>query len=313
MRALELFAGAGGLALGVERAGFEHAGVVELNAHAVASLRRNTNWPIYDADVRTLDYRAFGDVTLVSGGPPCQPFSIGGQHSGSRDTRDMFPEATRAVAELEPMAFLFENVAGLVRPRFRPYFDGVIAALRRAGPGYQIAHVAVNAADYGVPQVRRRVFVVGYRADTGLTWDPPVPTHEKDEWVTVAEALADLPDPEHVRSDIPGHAFQPNARPYPGHTGSPPDKPAKTLKAGVHGVPGGENMLRRPDGSVRYFSVREAARLQTFPDRWHFSGAWTEAMRQIGNAVPVRLATIIAQSVAAPLLRLSGETACPTR
>ena len=95
--------------------------------------------------------------------------------------------------------------------------------------------------------------------------------------------------------------FNPGARSYAGHTGSPLDEPAKTLKAGDHGVPGGENMLARVDGSVRYFTVREAARLQTFPDSYTFCGAWTEAMRQLGNAVPVRLAEVVASSVAETL------------
>lgn len=302
MRSLELFAGCGGLALGVEQAGFEHVGVVEIDANAAASLRYNTSWPVHEVDVRTLDYGQFEEVMLVSGGPPCQPFSVGGRHSGPRDARDMFPEATRAVDELRPLAFLFENVAGLVRPRFCEYLGEVIDALSRAGPGYRVSYMAANAADYGVPQVRRRVFIVGFRVDTDFSWEPPAATHSKSEWVTIAQALADLPDPEYFpRTGISGHVFQPNARVYPGHTGSPLDKPAKTLKAGVHGVPGGENMLRRPDGTVRYFSVREAARLQTFPDQWQFSGAWTEAMRQIGNAVPVQLAAAIAQSVAAPI------------
>jgi len=94
--------------------------------------------------------------------------------------------------------------------------------------------------------------------------------------------------------EILNHVGNPGARVYPGHTGSPLDEPAKTLKAGDHGVPGGENMLRRPDGTVRYFTVREAARLQTFPDAYHFQGAWTEAMRQLGNAVPVALARAVA-------------------
>jgi DNA (cytosine-5)-methyltransferase 1 len=99
--------------------------------------------------------------------------------------------------------------------------------------------------------------------------------------------------------------FQSGARSYPGHTGSPIDEPAKTLKAGDHGVPGGENMLRRADGSIRYFSVRESARLQTFPDDFWFHGSWTETMRQLGNAVPVRLAKIVAASVY-DQLRTSG-------
>lgn len=100
---------------------------------------------------------------------------------------------------------------------------------------------------------------------------------------------------------IANHVFNPGARSYPGHTGSPLDEPGKTLKAGDHGVPGGENMLLRPDGSVRYFTVREAARLQTFPDDYVFRGSWSETMRQLGNAVPVRLAQVIASSVAAIL------------
>jgi DNA (cytosine-5)-methyltransferase 1 len=124
-------------------------------------------------------------------------------------------------------------------------------------------------------------------------------------WRTVRDAIGGLPDPEHDRrrsASIDSHRFQPGARSYPGHTGSPLDAPAKTLKAGVHGVPGGENMLRRPDGSVRYFTIRESARLQTFPDAYKFHGAWGECMRQIGNAVPVELAHVVARNVATNLL-----------
>ncbi len=119
-------------------------------------------------------------------------------------------------------------------------------------------------------------------------------------WQTVREALHDLPDPEYkprLAAEIWNHQFQPGARAYLGHTGSALDEPAKTLKAGVHGVPGGENMLARPDGSVRYFSVRETARIQTFPDNYVFHGSWTEVMRQLGNAVPVELAQRVGESV----------------
>jgi DNA (cytosine-5)-methyltransferase 1 len=127
-------------------------------------------------------------------------------------------------------------------------------------------------------------------------------------WLTVRDAISDLPDPERFPTNkIPNHRFNPGARSYPGHTGSPLDEPAKTLKAGDHGVPGGENMLTRPDGSLRYFTVREAARLQTFPDDYVFRGAWTEAMRQLGNAVPVRLAKVVASSVARTLLAIEGQ------
>ena len=127
-------------------------------------------------------------------------------------------------------------------------------------------------------------------------------------WLTVRDAISDLPDPEkYPDNDVPNHRHNPGARSYKGHTGSRLDEPSKTLKAGDHGVPGGENMLARVDGTVRYFTVREAARLQTFPDDYVFRGAWTEAMRQLGNAVPVRLAEVVARSVANSLRAQSGN------
>jgi DNA (cytosine-5)-methyltransferase 1 len=204
----------------------------------------------------------------------------------------------------------------------------------------------VNAADFGVPQHRERVVIVGFRWDIHEPWGFPLGTHSgdalesakwihgtyweehqipraqrprrsdrienrleriatlpfADRWRTVRDALAGLPNPQSPdASRIPNHRFQQGARSYPGHTGSVLDAPAKTLKAGDHGVPGGENMLAHPNGSVRYFTVRESARLQTFPDWYHFPSSWTESMRQIGNAVPVTLARVIGASVAATL------------
>ena len=209
------------------------------------------------------------------------------------------------------------------------------------GLRYNVVFQLLNAADYGVPQARQRVFVVGFRADLGVEWHFPKPTHSRlalarEQWVTgdywrrygikriqaddppsptllraaresdgcqpwrtVRDALKGLPEPSSERDSplFANHRLILGARAYPGHTGSPIDLPAKTLKAGVHGVPGGENMMALPDGSVRYFTVREAARLQTFPDRWVFAGAWSEAMRQLGNAVPMELASVVAGSI----------------
>lgn len=124
-------------------------------------------------------------------------------------------------------------------------------------------------------------------------------------WQTVRDALSGLPDPEHESSSyFHNHRSNPGARSYVGHTGSPLDEPAKTLKAGDHGVPGGENMLMKPDGTVRYFTVRESARLQTFPDDYFLHGAWGEAMRQLGNAVPVTLAKTVADQISFKLSAL---------
>ena len=380
MRSVELFAGAGGLAMGMSRAGFRHAAVVEWDHDACETFRHNQRlhahdvdeWPLFEGDARVFDYRGVGgEVMVVSGGPPCQPFSMGGKARGQLDERDMFPEAVRAVRELRPKAFIFENVKGLMRESFSSYFEFIqlqlthpditrnpgetweehLARLERhhtsrsVSSAYNVVFRLLNAADYGVPQKRERVFMVGFRSDLGARWSFPEPTHteaallreqwvtseywERHEvakrdrpslplrqlgrverlrdaplfapapWATVRDAIRDLPDPEkNPRNTVPNHVFIAGARSYAGHTGSPLDLPAKTLKAGDHGVPGGENMLTRPNGAVRYFTVREAARLQTFPDDFVFRGSWSETMRQLGNAVPVRLGEMVAASVA---------------
>jgi DNA (cytosine-5)-methyltransferase 1 len=122
-------------------------------------------------------------------------------------------------------------------------------------------------------------------------------------WKTVRDAIFDLPDPvKYPDNGIQAHLHQAGAKAYPGHTGSPLDEPSKALKSGVHGVPGGENMLRMLDGSVRYFTVRESARIQRFPDDFAFAGSWSEAMRQLGNAVPVELARAVGTQLATILL-----------
>src|SRR5690348_8488091 len=132
MRSLELFAGAGGLALGIARAGFRHEAVVEWDQNACGTIRENNqrgviNWPLFETDVRRFDYRSYGEgIDLLAGGPPCQPFSIGGKHRGYNDTRNLFPEAIRAVRELKPRAVLFENVKGLLRESFTKYFEYII-------------------------------------------------------------------------------------------------------------------------------------------------------------------------------------------
>ncbi|MGB3469302.1 MAG: DNA cytosine methyltransferase [Erythrobacter sp.] len=391
MRAIELFAGAGGLGIGIGRAGFRPERIVEWEPNCQRTLLANRRarqgdtkgWPLkIESDVRDADFRAHeGKIELISGGPPCQPFSVGGRHRAHADRRDMFPEAVRAVREAKPRAFIFENVRGLTRERFSSYYEYIklqmqypelvakddedwSAHLRRLerhhtgsradrGLEYSLVAEVLNAADYGVPQKRHRVFFVGFRKDKAIKWSFPEATHSQDAllwdqahgeyferhavpkrerwwnaerqkaraekmserpdtlpWLTVRDALASLPDPE---SDIEagnapsGHRFQPGARSYPGHTGSPYDDAAKALKAGVHGVPGGENMLARADGSVRYFTVRESARLQAFPDSYRIEGVWSEAMRQLGNAVPVTLAERVARSVAAALQASSGS------
>jgi len=383
LKSLELFSGAGGLALGLEKAGFDTVALLERDADACAALRHNRpEWNILQRDVREVTFADYGPVDLVAGGPPCQPFSMGGKARGDQDLRDMFPQAVRAVRELRPSAFIFENVRGLLRSAFTNYVEYIRLQMtypefpvsenvdwstnlrrlqrhhtsKRHG-GELVYNVTINladAADYGVPQRRHRVFFVGFRKDLNIGWSFPAPTHTQDDllraqfisrsywqehgikkypmlaqrmgrrietlrsgelfagtsrWRTVRDVLQGLPNPREVDGLIANHRLQTGARSYPGHTGSPLDEPAKALKAGDHGVPGGENMLRRPDSSVRYFTVRESARIQTFPDSYVFPGSWTESMRQLGNAVPVELAHVVAASVAVKI-RPAGLMTC---
>jgi len=386
LRAVEIFAGAGGLALGVSAAGFTHEAVIERDKYACSTIRANqqrrvkpvVDWkpnPLTEQDISTFDFSTIPEgIELLCGGPPCQPFSLAGKSLGRHDKRDLFPEAIRAVRELRPRAFVFENVKGMLRPTQITYSQYVCLQLgyphvrkkkgekwkehlsrleryhtRGAGSEdetYKVIIRAVNAADYGVPQRRERLFFIGLRGDLKVEWSFPEPTHSREEllidkfitenywerhgisrkrretiskslrrsltekaskresrplqpWVTVRDAIGDLPMPSKSANSwsVPNHVFIPGARSYPGHAGSEMDQPAKTLKAGDHGVPGGENMLIHANGKIRYFTVREKARLQTFPDKYHFTGNWTASTRQLGNAVPVLLSFIVARSI----------------
>lgn len=391
INSIELFSGTGGLALGLQMSGFHHTDLYEWNEASCNNIRYNIkngyskikDWNVIQSDVRTVCYNDYsGSIQLVAGGPPCQPFSLGGKHKAYDDKRDMFPEAVRAIREIHPEAFIFENVRGLLRKSFQSYFNYILLQLEHPeiskpadatwqehlavlerhhtsrhdqGLSYHVVFRLLNAADYGIPQMRQRVIIVGFRSDYDAHWSFPAPTHSQDAlfyskwivkdywekhhilmpkdtplsdlklrdvqrnveerivpsnpWQTVRDALYGLPNPQINSSESPyhNHDFRPGAKVYAGHSGSLLDEPSKTIKAGAHGVPGGENMIVLDDGSVRYYTVRESARIQTFPDEYVFSSSWTESMRQIGNAVPVKLAHIIGSSVYDKMERMKRD------
>ncbi len=368
MKSIEIFSGAGGMAKGLELAGSKHEAFIEWNADACNTLRVNYGENlVHEGDIRQFSFDDYKDkcVDIIAGGPPCQPFSLGGKAKGSNDERDMFPAAISAIRTLMPKAFIFENVKGLLRESFSEYFHYILLQLTYPeiilnsndwndnlsllkkidrdndykGMRYQVSYRLINAADYGVPQKRERVIIVGFRGDLNVNWSFPKETHSEDAllwdkyvtgnywnrhnlgnpdkkevceairaklfekygmfppelkpWRTMRDAFENLGEPNGHGE----HSLRNGARTYPGHTGSDIDEPSKTIKAGAHGVPGGENIVRFTDGSIRYLSVLEAKRIQTFPDDYVITGAWTEAMRQLGNAVPVRLAYIVGDSV----------------
>lgn len=355
--------------------------------------------PLVRGDVRKLDMRFLREreVDLLAGGPPCQPFSLGGVAKGDEDERNMFPEMFRAVREIQPKAVICENVLGLLRPSFAPYFEYIQRELalpfvkRREGATWQehdhalrerlaagdtdpaerytVLKVPVNAANYGVPQIRNRVILLAFRADLdvdrnrveravgrthseaplgrsfldGSYWDRhkdakipkpvrdrvsaryadqlPLGDEERDlkPWLTLRDALRGLPEVDLGKLDksteqggVADHVGWPGARIYDGHTPNELDRPAKTVKAGVHGVPGGESVMlldrRMRDERTgelryvhRYMTVRETARVMTFGDKWLLAGPRGERMRQLGNAVPVRLGQVFTEAVSKAL------------
>ena len=370
------------MAIGLREAGFDHSALVEFDPKACDTLKHNSHsiehcgafrktWDdksVFLKDVRQIDLSSIpgsDSLDLIAGGPPCQPFSLGGAHAGMNDSRNMFPAALDIVRSCMPKLVLFENVAGLLRKSFSPYFDYVEMQLRdpqcmpnedetwiehasrlanrrqrKMSLGYHVTRQLLNSADFGVPQIRKRVVLMAIRSDLAEFQLPEIcPTHSEaslhysqyisgeywerhgiappdgflrsqpniksgqafcneprpKSWQTVRDAIQGLPIPIEGKN-YPGffnHIGIPGARAYPGHTGSDIDRPSKTIKAGVHGVCGGEAMIRHHDGSLRYMTVRESARIQTFPDDYEFLGARSHAMKHIGNAVPVRLATTI--------------------
>jgi DNA (cytosine-5)-methyltransferase 1 len=391
---IELFAGGGGMALGLAQSGLSHIAVNEIDRRSNDTLlvnhRRIGDWPMLPGDCADQPWEDFrGAATIVAGGAPCQPFSIGGVHRGDEDDRNLWPVFTDVVRKVAPLAAIGENVRGLTRESFRPYLDYIcdrlaaptltpdrgepwwqhhqrlLVALERddidPAERYLVDRKIILAADYGVPQLRYRLFIVAFRSDVDVKWNPeadwgtrwnwPDPSHDRDallaaqldgsywaehdlpnrtpsmtmarrraveraaelmlsgqieRWRTLRDALSGhtpsdekpqpaLPEPVNHRpsAGFNHHIGIPGARLYKGHSGNPLDWPAKTIKAGVHGVPGGEHVVMLDNGEHRYLTVRECARVQTFPDEWHFEGPRSEASRQIGNAVPVRLARIM--------------------
>lgn len=341
LKTIDLFAGAGGLSLGFERAGFEIVAGVERDPDAAATYRSaHPDAKLHEEDIATINFGQYRHrVDVVVGGPPCQPWSLGGLRKGHQDGRDGIPQFARAVHQVQPQAFVMENVAGLVRGAARQAFETVVGCLAGQLPlsslvtglsgtterlDYHVTWRVLSAQDLGVPQNRLRLFVVGVREDATFEW--PSPTHGPGHarpWRRAGEVLG----PDAIGEPNPSivtYARKPSIRPDPYHGqvynggGRPIDltKPAPTLLASMGGnktpwvdtqrvVPtyhahlshGGEPRTGRVPGARR-ITVDEAALLQTFPVGMGFAGSRSSRYRQVGNAVPVRLAACVADRLA---------------
>lgn len=311
MTALSLFSGGGGLDLGFERAGFAHVGSWEWLSAAGETLRANRpDWDVHsgaDGDVRSVDWRRFrGDVTVLHGGPPCQPFSNAGKQRGATDPRDMWPEFVRAVTEISPDAFVAENVAALGTTRFSDYVDQTILA--PLSVKYHIARFVIQAHEVGVPQSRRRLIFVGFKRKRDFDrWSLPAPRFRR------ANSAGDLPVTPGVRWSLglPDTGF---------------DDIAPTIRSGLSGPRNTTSVLSSVSAQRRFEALgiwpngvaasREAARafvakngdfrmavpdvalIQGFPASWTFTGATYMQLGQIGNAVAPPVGYEIASSVA---------------
>lgn len=363
--ALELFAGAGGLALGFHQAGFEIVDLVEKDSACCETLRDNADhlgWKtpgeLEPRDVGAIDFRDHaGHVTVLTAGAPCQPFSRGGHRRGRHDDRNMLPQVVRAVAQTRPRAFVIENVRGLLFGDSIGYLRSIVARLRNPteedpssrvsedlfhltapatsdADAYRVEYRLLDAADFGLAQHRPRLFIVGVRSDQPrFEW--PTATHSRasliedlreaaywvdhrnvsaaakarararlpkqplrrrgHRWRTLRDVIAELDAPATKIDDAedPCHVLVPGARLYGKHTGSRIDWTGKTVKAGVHGSPGGEHIVVMSPKRFRYLTVRECAVLQGFPNDYRLPEKRTPAMRQLGNAVPVNVARAI--------------------
>jgi len=293
LTSLEICAGAGGQALGLEQAGFAHEAVVELDPDACETLRYNREWKVIEGDVANVDGRAFAHVDLLAGGVPCPPFSIAGKQLGEDDERDLFPQALRLVEEISPRAVLLENVRGLGTRRFEGYRAQVLGRLRALG--YEAWWDLVHASDHGVPQLRPRFVLVAMRPPWARWFRWPEPQAAPPP--TVGEVLGDLM----ASRGWPGAAAWARRATDLGPTRAR----AAWAELGVNGLGIADEAPgpRFPAGRPPKLTVAMVARLQGVPDGWTITGRKTAAYRQVGNAFPPPVARALGTAIAAALHR----------
>lgn len=304
---IEICAGAGGQALGLEQAGFEPIVLVEIDKVCCATLRANRpHWRIVEGDVRQFSAKPYEGVDLFAGGVPCPPFSVAGKQLGSEDERDLFPEALRLVEECRPRAVMLENVRGFLDPSFETYRQDLRDAFTELG--YVADWRLLNASDFGVSQLRPRVAIVALRSDLNVQFDWPV-TPLMKEPPSVGDLLYDLmaargwKGAEAWREQAQGIA--PTIVGGSKKHGGPDLGPTRARQAwaalGVNGLGIADEPPQPHFDGLPKLTVRMVARVQGFPDSWNFVGKKTPAYRQVGNAFPPPVACAVAKQIAASL------------
>lgn len=304
MRVVSLFCGAGGLDLGFIQAGHEVVWASDIDEHAVETYKHNIGNHVHQADIREVDATSIPDCDMVVGGFPCQGFSVANMGRSASDSRNqLYLELLRVIREKAPSFFVAENVKGLLSLEKGKVFEAIIGDF--SSLGYVVSHRVLNAADYGVPQKRERLIIVGVRNDVGFDFRFPDQTHASPDrapllglrpWVSIGEALAHIPEPEEA-PHIPNHTYSKyklRFNGYLGHRRIDPTKPAPTVTARGDNK-GGVVVLHHPNNQRR-MSARELASTQSFPLTFAFQCNRSIAYRLIGNAVPPMLAAAVARA-----------------
>lgn len=308
LTSLEVCAGAGGQARGLELAGFDHAGVVELDADCCKTLTLNRpKWTIHETDLNTFDADAYKGVDLFAGGLPCPPFSVAGKQLGADDERNLFPAAIRLVEQIRPKGVMIENVRGFLDAVFEDYRGYIKSELAKLG--YETHWRLLNASDYGVPQLRPRVVIVALRHDIkdAFEWPTPNPYDAPTVGSTLYDLMADRGWIGARRWAINADDIAPTLVGGSKKHGGPDLGPTRARKAWASlGVDGRSLAEEAPDwdfvGQPR-LTVRMAARIQGFDDSWQFHGRKTASYRQVGNAFPPPVAKAVAMNLAAAMKR----------
>ena len=316
LHSLEICAGAGGQALGIECAGFEHVAAVEIEPAACATLSLNRpHWNVLNTDIRQLSGRDYRGVDLFAGGVPCPPFSVAGRQLGENDERDLFPVALQIVQDARPRAIILENVPGLATAKFSEYREKIQSKLSRLG--YSIFWQPLNACNFGVPQLRPRFVLVALRGAAAGRFEWPNPVGSPP---TVGEALHDLMAARGWKGAAAwasrANAIGPTIVGGSKLHGGPDLGPSRAKAAwGLLGVNGGGIADLAPDSDfpidgLPKLTIRMAARIQGFPDSWQISGRKTAAYRQVGNAFPPPVAEAVGRAVRAAIV---GATIRPAK
>jgi DNA (cytosine-5)-methyltransferase 1 len=309
LTAVELCAGGGGQALGLELAGFHHEAAVEYEPQFCTTLRKNRpHWDVRQSDIRDMKGSDFAGVDLIAGGVPCPPFSVAGKQLGSDDERDMFPAALEIVSAAKPRAVLFENVPGLATAKFQSYRRDLLARLTKLG--YQAEWSVLQAADFGVPQLRPRFILVALRPSDAehFSWPAGVRGiqtvgdalmssmaengwHRADAWAARARGIAPT---------IVG-----GSKKHGGPDLGPTRAKRQWRELGVDGMGIADSAPapETPFDHLPRLTIRMVARLQSFPDTWEFTGGKTAAYRQVGNAFPPNVARAVGAAIRAALTR----------